>query len=416
MAKRWSTATGLLLVVSVCGVSLLFLIRSWAGEPSGKRWPADKPPTEAENRKTAESGKPILDAIFRFNHENGLWPNDLDELVPRYAKEDEVRAWRYHTRNNGYWTLINYTGFPHSAVQFRFLKEKGGHWEISWGDDQAELKVPYAPPAQEKLPKKEVNKNLLATMAARIDRYPGQIIHHKGLVTLLMDRGLDAEARKACAKCLEIWPDIWWPNITLAILDARLNSKTDAEKRMVTWANRHKDFIHFYFLAHYYKAAGETEKSFAALRKATESPIIDHWDKSGGKETGEILIWSNEVYLRYAAILAYQGKQIDLCLAVCNRWEKYVKEEKRHGDPGYAIFRAACFVNQGKCGEAIKLIDSMTEGPTNTGYQFDPGVQALRKAAQDKEVKHRFDPTRSGDGEYGYEKIGNELQLQVTYR
>jgi hypothetical protein len=77
-------------------------------------------------------------------------------------------------------------------------------------------------------------------------------------------------------------------------------------------------------------------------------------------------------------------------LAVCERWEKYVKEEKKSGDPGYSIFRAACFVNQGKCAEAVKLIDVVLEG-RNHGYQFDPGVKALRKAAQQKDTKHVFD-------------------------
>src|SRR5262249_36591740 len=202
---------------------------------------------------------------------------DLDELAPKYLKKEQTAGWRYNTRHNGYWTLINYAGFPHTAVQFRYLKDKGGRWEISWGDGEAELKVPYTPPKLEKLPVEEVNKNLRATMSKRIDRYPAQIIHHKGLVTLLMDRDLYAEARQACRKCLEIWPDIWWPNVTLAVLDSRLGSKPNAEKRMQAWADKHKDFMYYYFLAHYYQAAGETEKSFAALRRATEVPIIPDW-------------------------------------------------------------------------------------------------------------------------------------------
>jgi tetratricopeptide (TPR) repeat protein len=386
-----------------------------AGESSGKHWPADRRPTKAENRATAKSAKPIVDAIYRFHHENGLWPNDFDELVPKYVKKKQVSRWSYTTRNNGYWKLINYAGFPHTAVQFRYLKDQGGQWELSWGDGEAKLGVPYAPPAQVKLKAEQLKRNLLATMSKRIEQYPSQIIHHKGLITLLMERKLYSEAHKACRRCLRIWPDIWWPNVTLAILDLRLGRKADAEKRMVAWAKKHKDFIHFFFLAHYYQAAKETQKSFAALRRATQLPIIDDWDESGGKETGETLIWSNEVYLRYAAILAYQGKQTDLCLAVCNRWEKYVKDEQRYGDPGYAIFRAACFVNQGKYAEAVKLIDTVVGG-RNYGYQFDPGVKALKKAAQEKKSRHFFDPTRSGDGEYGYEKIGNELQLKVTYR
>jgi len=413
-SKRCYTAAGLLLIASVEAVGLVFLIQGWAGQASGKTWPADKPPTEAENRAAAEAGKPILVAIYRFNHQNGLWPNDLDELVPKYVKKEQVAGWRYSTRQNGYWTLINYAGFPDTAVQFRYLKDKGGRWEVSWGDGQADLNVPFTPSTQEKVPAEEVSKNLLATMSKRIERYPGQIIHHKGLVTLLVDRGLYAEAHKACQRCLEKWPDIWWPNVTLATLDILLDKNGDAEKRMVAWAEKHKDFVHSYLLAHYYREAKEPEKSLAALKRAMELPIIEDWDKST-HGTREFLIWSNEVYLRYAAILAYQSKQTDLCLAVCERWEKYVKEEKKSGDPGYSIFRAACFVNQGKCAEAVKLIDVVLDG-RNYGYQFDPGVKALRKAAQQKDTKHVFDPTRSGDGDYGTKKVGNEIQVKISYQ
>src|SRR5262249_27111159 len=120
-----------------------------------------------------------------------------------------------------------------------------------------------------------------------------------------------------------------------------------------------------------------------------------------------------EVYLRYAAILAYRSTKIDLCLAVCDRWEKYVKVEG--GDPGYLLFRAACFVNQGKYADAIKLIDTALNG-RNYGYQFDKGVKALKRAARERDRNHVFDPTQSGDGRSGYEKVGNELQLMVAYQ
>jgi len=65
---------------------------------------------------------------------------------------------------------------------------------------------------------------------------------------------------------------------------------------------------------------------------------------------------------------------------------------------------------------AMIAIGSVTEGPTNTGYQCDPGVQALKKAGQEKGVKPTFDPTRRGDGEYGHENVGNGLQPKATYK
>ncbi|MCE9532805.1 MAG: hypothetical protein K8T89_17040 [Planctomycetes bacterium] len=106
MAKRWRAAAGILFATTVAAVGLLFLIRTWTGEPSPKRSRDEKPPTEAENRVAAESAKPILDAIHRFKHQNGLWPNDLDELVPNYVKKEQVAGWRYSTRQDGDWKLI----------------------------------------------------------------------------------------------------------------------------------------------------------------------------------------------------------------------------------------------------------------------------------------------------------------------
>jgi tetratricopeptide (TPR) repeat protein len=402
--KRWHLAGETLLALVICG---------WPGEANSR--PAERAkPTEAENRAAAEGAKPILDAIHKFKHRNGLWPNDLDELVPNYVKRKQLAGWRYRARNDGYWTLINYAGFPHTAVQYRHLQGERSKWEVSWGDEQADLKVPYTPPKLDKLSSEELGKNLRATMAKRIERYPDQIIHYQGLVTLLMERKEFAEARKACKKCLTVWPQHWWPNVTLAVLDAQLGAKADAEKRLRAWAARHKGFHHYFCLAHYHHAAGEKEKSFAALRKALESPIADDWANPGGKDTGESLLWSDEVYLRYAAILAYQGKQDRLCLAICDRWEKYVKKEKKYGDPGYAIFRAACFVKQGKFKEAEKLIDDVLEGP-NYGYTFDKGVELLKKAARAKDARHVFDPTRNNDGVY-HDRMGNELQLKLRYR
>src|SRR5262245_6189707 len=198
-------AARVLLVASAAAV-LVCIVWIWAGESAGKRWPAGKPPTEAENRAVAESARPVLDAIYSFKSRNGLWPSELDELVPEYVANERVAGWSYNTRQNGYWKLINYAGYPHTAVQFRYLKDQGGQWELSWGEGQSALDVPYTSPAKEALPVEEVNRNLLATMGKRIERYPGQIIHHKGLVTLLLNRESYAEAHEACRRCLERWP------------------------------------------------------------------------------------------------------------------------------------------------------------------------------------------------------------------
>jgi tetratricopeptide (TPR) repeat protein len=392
MTKQWHVA-GILLATGVGAVGLLFLSRTWAGESSGKRRPADKPPTEAENRAAAESAKPILDAIYRFKHQNGLWPNDLDELVPEYVKKEQVAGWRYTTRQDGYWKLINYAGFPHTAVQYRYLKDKGGQWEVSWGDGEAELKVPYTPPSLKKLAPEEVTKKMQETVLQRIKRNPKQVVHHKGLVSALYRKEQFKEAKEACLKCLERWPDLWWPNVMLSLIEVRLNGTKEGEERLLAWVKKHDDFHHWFFAAHFYEAAGEKEKCASALRKAAQSPLDTLWVK--WEDTGENFgSLSGDSSAWYAALIAYRAEQLDVCLEVCDRWERYIKNEKKYGGPGFNVFQAACYLNQGKFDEAKTAIEAAVKPFPNYGFSYDKQIAKLRKAIEARETKFRYTPHR----------------------
>jgi tetratricopeptide (TPR) repeat protein len=394
MAQRRSKAAMLLLATSLCAGSLFLL--SWArpSKASSKPWPADKPPTEAENRAAAKSAKPILDAIYGFKRKNGLWPNDLDELIPEYIKKKQVAGWRYTTRQDGYWRLINYAGFPHTAVQYRYLKRKGGQWELSWGDGEAKLKVPYTPPVLKKLAPEDVTRRMRETVLQRIRLRPKQVVHHKGLVSTLYRKKQFKEAKQACLKCLERWPDLWWPNVMLSLIEVHLNRTKEGEERLLAWVKKHGDFHHWFFAAHFYEATGEKVKCAAALRKAARSPLDTlwvEWEDTGenfGSLSGESSAW-------YAALIAYRAGRLDVCLEVCDRWERYIKHEQEYGAPGFNVFQAACYLNQGKVDKAKRAIEAALdpEGP-NYGYQFDKEIARLRKAIKARDRKFRYTPCR----------------------
>jgi tetratricopeptide (TPR) repeat protein len=338
--------------------------------------------------------KPIVDAIYGFHYENGLWPNDLDELVPKYVKQKQVARWHYTTRNDGYWKLINYAGFPHTAVQFRYLKDEGGQWEVSWGDGQAKLEVPYAPPILKKQPAKEVTKRMQQTMLRRIRANPKQVIHHKGLVSGLYRKGQFKEAKDACRKCLERWPDLWWPNIMLALIEVQSHGAKEGDARLLAWVKKHDDFHHWFFAAHFYEATGEKEKCAAALRKAARSPLDTLWVR--WKDTGENFgSLSGDESAWYGALLAYRAGKWDVCLAVCHRWEHYIKHEKKYGAPGFNVFQAACYLNQGKFDKAKRAIEAALDPERpNYGYQFDKQIARLRKAIEAHDTKFRYTPCR----------------------
>jgi tetratricopeptide (TPR) repeat protein len=389
MAKRWPIAAGILFTTTVTVVGLLCLMRLWPG----KRWPADKPPTDAENRAVAESAKPILDAVYSFKNQNGLWPSDLNELVPEYVKKELVAGWRYTTRDDGYWTLMNFAGFPYTAVQYRYLKGNGGQWEVSWGEWQAELQVSYTPPDLKERTTEEVTRKMQEIVLKRIEMNPKQVVHHKGLISALYRKEQFQEAKQACLNCLKRWPDLWWPNVMLSLIELRLNRTKEAEERLLAWVKKHDKFHHWFFAAHFYEAAGEKEKCTAALRKAAQSQLDTLWVEweDTGEHLGSVSVDSSAWY---AALIAYRVGELDTCLEVCDRWERYIKKQK-YGAPGFNVFQAACYLNQGKFDEAKKAIEEAVKPPPpNYGYHLDKQIAKLREAIEARDKKFRYTPCR----------------------
>jgi hypothetical protein len=53
--------------------------------------------SRAEAQEGLKHGQPVVQAIFRFEADHGLWPDTLQDLVPNYLTAEEARLWRYHT-------------------------------------------------------------------------------------------------------------------------------------------------------------------------------------------------------------------------------------------------------------------------------------------------------------------------------
>ncbi len=131
----------------------------------------------------------------------------------------------------------------------------------------------------------------------------------------------------------------------------------------------------------------------AALRMATQSPLETLWVtwEDTGEHFGSLSV---DQSAWYAALLAYREQQLDVCLAVCERWERYVTKE-RYGAPGFAVFRAACYLNQGQfemATEAIKV--AVKPPPPNYGYHLDKQIARLRKAIDARDTEFRYTPCR----------------------
>jgi hypothetical protein len=114
------------------------------------------------------------------------------------------------------------------------LKNEGGQWEVSWGDGEAKLSVPYVPPSLRKLAPEEVTKKMQETVLQRINLNPKQVVHHKGLVSALYRKEQFKQTKEARLKCLEGWPDLWWPNVMLSLTEVHLKRTKEGEERLLT--------------------------------------------------------------------------------------------------------------------------------------------------------------------------------------
>jgi hypothetical protein len=360
----------------------------------------------------ARSAKPVLDALYQYRHENGLWPTSLKELTPKYLGEPDVNRWNFSNDNDGYWRLTSFGLFPDAMVHYSHLKNKGGKWRYSDGEWEHDLQASYKPPQFPVIAAHIVNSNRVAQFEFRIAKDPKRIFHRVGYVNMLMNQELYERARSVCIDCEKEWPDHWWPKVTIAVLEAKCGNKSLGEERLRMWVEKHDTFTHYYFLAYYYTTVSEHCMATMALEKAILTPMDMESDASRPIIPTDKLRVSNIVYFQYAAILAYRLKQLDLCLQICDRWEYYEKTDIVR-DVGFSVFRAACYLNQGRCDSAIEFLDGIV-ADDRFRYGFDRGFRALRQAASRMDVRHQFDPRRDNDGKY-YEPVGTEVQIWLYY-
>jgi hypothetical protein len=274
----------------------------------------------AEAESIARDGRTVVAAIYQFHCERGLWPCELDDLVPEYIKRDELSNWQLAWFPDGYWHLTCYNNLADSAVRYIYRPDKE-HWTITDGEYETDLDVIQPKPGATATNNQDLLINSIEEIQQRIQRYPNQIVHHKGLIAFLIRHGQLSAARAACMTCLQRWPDHWWPNAMLADIDARQGKCAEGEAHLRKWVEQYKDFARRYLLVDYlYYKADEPEKARVSLRQAARFPL-DHLPID--LEAGEHLGVHAYLLAGDGLMLAYREGWFDAALAVCDRWDEY---------------------------------------------------------------------------------------------
>jgi tetratricopeptide (TPR) repeat protein len=240
-------------------------------------------------------------------------------------------------------------------------------------------------------------------MRRRITAEPQRMVHYQGWVSWLYRHKHFTEAREVCVRCLEGWPDHWWPTVMLSMIDARLGAFDEAEERLVRFTEKRAEFNVSFLLVQFYFQEGMEEKACEALKGALNLPIR-HLDNkpynlySSDQPRGMMAHrgpWK-------AALLAYQVKRYDLALAICARWERFREEATGVVDASFYTIRAACYLAQGEFERAQMNATKMIE--VSRGHpQFGDNVEAL------------MDAIERGDRTFVYATDERPLQMLLDY-
>ncbi len=358
-------------------------------------------PAEAKKAATqlAKEGEPLVQAIYKFRNEWGLWPISLDELPAPVLDKKAMPGWKYNWTGKG-WKLRHLQGFPDWAAYYVHQGEEVG-WKIGdGGDDEANLNVPVVKPKSEILPKETQIKKCETLFEKRVKAFPQQIIHYEGFATFFLKEGELESARKACVKCREKWPEHWWPNAVLAQIEAKMGRFDAAEKEFVAYTKKRKDFPHAFLLARFYAEAGKKQEAFKVLKEGCSLPIVDF--DLPYKDTGENLVPGAKQVAWCGAWLCYELGNYDLGIEICDRWEKTAAEHFQKAAPRFSLLRAGCYLAKGDAVTAAQHVDKAKSHQHSFGDNSD--IEAVSSAVKAKNAAYVYKP-----------RVQVEISLAVDY-
>lgn len=342
-------------------------------------------------REDVEDGHEVIRAVYRYKHEVGLWPRDLDELVPGYLTLAQVEPWQYEWWPHGRWTLNGFGGFPVSSVRFLHSddREVPPQWQVNYGDAQSRLRVKQTFPELPPVPPDQKETRMLREWDRRIGAYPNEIDHHKGLVTYLLQQKAFNTARRVCERTLERWPEHWWPNLAIALADLGRGEVAQGENYLKARAEKRREFNDYFLLWCFYIQADRKNAAAEAMIRGSRFPIMD----SGpglSKDTGERSSWGGVNIAMFAALAAHQEKEYTACLAVCDAWERDA-DTFTDRQASYLALRAACHLAQGDFDAAKQQIDRAIQRNKDNRLWVE-GLEGLREAIEAKNIAFGYKP------------------------
>ncbi len=345
--------------------------------------------------ETRKSGDVVVEAIYRFRAETGLWPEYLEDLAPGYLAERPSPAWNYVLTEAGP-ALATPTGATRTSVGFDF---EAGVWRVAGISDNRVLGA--GPGTQgvagtgtgrsgERLVKE------LRELDRRIAREPEVMEHRREKATVLRAAGRRGEAEAVVREALLVQGEHFWPHLALAVMDveggggaatrgaASEGGATWGEgpagmAALEAWTRGHPSFTHFYYLSLAWRMAGERVAAAGALREALKQPAVL------GEDDPNVLAF----YFFDGARFALQAGEAELALALCEAWEKAIAGTAR-ADRSDLVMRAGAHVALKDVEGAARDLAAWEE--TGRPAAWCDHVEKLRAAIAGRDTGYVYDP------------------------
>ena len=188
--------------------------------------------TQRNQRASLRRVRTILNAIYEYKRTRGLWPQyatDLRELLPdaygqSLKKEasgylvasyvSAVGEWHYQWHRGRGFSLYKQCQHAESRPGPAYVvKHEAGLYDVQTSEDLAV--VPFR---QVLNPNADCVRRRLSEFGRRIRREPSALIHWRGAISLLVHSSRFAEARNWADDCRHVFPDHWWPRLSLAVV------------------------------------------------------------------------------------------------------------------------------------------------------------------------------------------------------
>ncbi|HUO09651.1 MAG TPA: hypothetical protein VM008_15180 [Phycisphaerae bacterium] len=307
------------------------------------------------------NGDPIVTAIYRYRAATNLWPEYLDDLVPRELPAAPAMKWFYTITRDGPSLAIDVDN-THTHLGYSF-DTTSPEWRLFGSDTprtlRSDINSPATHPALPSDSERIINE--LAELDRRIQREPTLIEHRRDKAALLKSLNRLPEARQTIEQAATDFPDNVWPKLATVALDPT----PDAIAHFAHWTTDHPSLTHDYYLALLYRQTHDTDRALTTITEAATLPVELNPDDPN------ILAF----YLWDMTRYALQQKQFTLVLQLTNAWQKaslaHTIEEN-----SYLPLRAAANLalgNQQSAQSDLSLLDSLK---TKTWAQNLPALQS----------------------------------------